>query len=277
MKQLQHRAWVVTAIVASFAAVAVQNACGQPVGGAVFLPNAPAATAVTPRLGAQLPLSRRFVNPHGGMAQLGSYFDGRRPVVVVPGYASCITLCGVVMQTILRTLSATGLPSSAYRVLSVSIDPDERADMVRARERGWQAQVAMLSPPPAMPEALIGEAASVAAVLSAMGIEVRRMPAFAHPAIAVIATPDGRVSGYVGALEHDAAALRQALVAASNGGLGSPIERFALRCAHLDGLSGRHTPVVLRGLQALGLALTAGLGCWLWRHRRALVAQRPAP
>lgn len=294
MTPLRRFAW--TVFMVSCGLVAPHDACAQAANDAVLLPNAPAATGVTPQLGAQLPRSLRFVNTQGAVVPLGSYFDGRRPVVMVPGYASCITLCGVAMQNMLRTLAATGLQASAYRLLSISIDPDERADMARARERGWRTQVTMLNPPPALPEALIGEPASVAATMSAMGIHVSRMaegssphlidgnekPAFAHPAVAVIATPDGRITGYISTLDHDAAALRQALVAASNGELGSPklsgpIERFVLRCAHLDSLSGRHTAVVLRGFQAMGLALTAWLGSWLWRHRRGLGARGAAP
>jgi protein SCO1/2 len=270
---------------------------------------APAAAAIYPGAsapqvaieqhpGARLPLDAAFNDASGRAVRLGDYFriDGGRaavPVVLVLGYFHCPNLCETEMEGVLQALAESGLPRRAYRVLAVSIDPEETAADAAERRR-IDLQVADLArprglaaaDPPLALDALVGKAASIdrlahaagfvfvasGANRSASGPPEGQARTFAHAAGFLVATPDGRISHYFLGVRHDPAALRRAIDDAAGNGIGNAVASLLLLCAHLDPTLGHLSAEVLLGLRLLGIGLAAGLGLWIWRHRRA-----PAP
>jgi protein SCO1/2 len=250
--------------------------------------------AFEPRVGAPLPLQQPFTAADGRHLPLGAYFDGVHPVVLVPGYHRCPELCGLTMQGVLEGLAASDLDADAYRVVRVSIDPDETPDDARARiaiDAGYASTLVAARGraghgwPPAI-SGLIGTPPAVAALTAALGYQARRVadpthvdaaaPAaspraratWAHAAGFVVATPDGRIAQAFDGVRFDASALRAALVQAADGRLGTLGERILLVCSRLDPLHGRHGGAVLALLRASALGGVALLGFWIWRHRR---------
>jgi protein SCO1/2 len=253
------------------AALALGWLCGA--GQAATL--APPPASFTQRLGAELPLSGTFVDADGRALTLSDAF-GSKPVVLVLGYWRCPNLCGLAMHGVLEALAGTGLPRSGYRVLGVSIDPDETPADARARQRVDADYAAQLAPGSAEPldlRLLVGSAASVEALATSVGFGHVRDDAggasrYAHPAGFVVLTPDGRVSRYFFGVRFDARALRLALVEAAAGRIGDLADRLLLLCAHFDPRTGRYSGAVLAGLRGVGLALALALAGYAWRHRR---------
>jgi len=197
----------------------------------------------------------------------------------VLGYHRCPNLCGLVMHGVLEALAAGGLQRSTYRVLAISIDPDETAADANARRTIELAYAASLAPqPPAVPlelQALVGKAADIRALTQQVGFEYRQDPTnaadgsrYAHPAGMVILTPSGQVSRYLFGVRFDAQALRRALVDAGSGQVGTLADRLLLLCAHFDPRTGRHDAAVMNLLRGVGLVLVLALGTYAWRHRR---------
>lgn len=125
---------------------------------------------------------------------------------------------------------------------------------------------------------LVGDAASIDMLASRVGFGFARhdvaegtrddVATFDHAVGFMVATPEGRVSGYLLGVRHDPAAVRAALETARENGIGRLVERLVLLCAHVDPSVGRWSVAVLVGLRLLGCALAIALLMWIWRHRR---------
>jgi protein SCO1 len=248
------------------------------------------------RLGALLPLDAPFVDASGHPIHLGDYFrrDAAHPavpVVLVLGYYRCRNLCETEMEGVVQALAATGLSRHDYRVLAVSIDPDETAQDAATRRR-IDLEVADLASSlssraatkePLLLDALVGSRASIDRLArqagfvftrddvdrSVNGNENAQPNTIAHAAGFLVATPDGHVSRYFLGVRHDPADLRRAIDAAAGNEIGSAVDSLLLLCAHVDPTLGRFTADVMLGLRLLGIVLILILGISIWRHRNS--------
>ena len=217
--------------------------------------------------GAAVPAAAAFTEADGRRIAFGDLF-GHRPIVLALGYFHCPTLCSVVRDDLLDALSHTGMrPGADYDLASVSIDPSEtRADAAAA-----EADDAARYPQAAGGEApeprgwhfLTGDAASVAAVASAVGFRSRydaHLKQFLHPAGLVVLTPEGRVSGYVLGVGYHAGDLRTAVTVASTGGIARAALPLLLLCFHFDAETGRYSLSVMKVLRAAGVLTVLAIG-----------------
>ncbi len=239
------------------------------------LPKELDGVGIEPRPGSQVPLDAVFRDEQGEVVRLGDYFDGERPVVLVLAYYRCPMLCGLVLESTVKTLKALEYsPGHEYRVLTVSIDQRETPELARQKkgnvlaefnrpgaENGWHF--------------LTGSEQHIAALAAAVGFKFRFMPErndFAHSAGIFVLTTDGRVSQTITGLEYDARTVRLALVEAGEGKVGSVLDQVLLYCFHYDATTGRYTPVIMNILRLAGgvtvLALGALVGTLLLRERR---------
>ena len=251
----------------------------------------PPRIEISQQLDVALPLELPFSDAEGRPVRLGTYFGDGRPVVLVLGYYRCPNLCGLTMHGILEALDASGLPRSNWRIVGVSIDPDETPADARARERVYLDYASFLrrGRPAVRPldlQLLVGPAPSIAALSERIGFAFQRDPGaahadagdaaaaasrYAHAAGFVVVTPGGRTSRYFLGVRFDARELRLALVDAAAGSIGSISDRLVLLCAHFAPLAGRHDGAVMDLLRAVAALLVLGVGGWAWRHRHAPV------
>ena len=68
----------------------------------------------------------------------------------------------------------------------------------------------------------------------------------------MVITPEGRLSRYLYGIAYPPATVRLALVEASQGRIGSTIDRILLFCFHYDAASGSYAPTALRIVQLGG-------------------------
>ena len=94
---------------------------------------------------------------------------------------------------------------------------------------------------------------------------------YAHPAVATFLSPRGKISRYVYGLEFDQRDLKFALMEASEGKVGSTVDKLILSCFHYDASTGRYGAWAF-GIMRLGGAVTMLLlGAFLvllWRRER---------
>jgi protein SCO1/2 len=83
-----------------------------------------------------------------------------------------------------------------------------------------------------------------------------------------VVTPDGRIARYFAGVRFDANALREAIVEANEGHVGTLRERLALLCGHYDPVTGRYSLAVMTWLRLFGIGGASLLGAWIWRRRR---------
>lgn len=231
------------------------------------------------RLGAQLPGDTRFRDESGAAAPLANYFAGK-PALLVFSYFDCPMLCPLVIDGMLRSLKPLSLQVGRdFDVVVVSIDERDTAESARQKKieavgrygrggdlSGWHF--------------LTGERAAIDALTRAAGFkfvydEASRQ--YVHAAGIFILTPNGSIARVLYGIDYSPRDLRLALVEASEGRVGSPIDQLLLYCYHYDPMTGKYGLVIMNSLRVAGsatvLALASFIGLMLRRDRRAA---RPA-
>jgi protein SCO1/2 len=220
------------------------------------------------RLDAQLPLSATFTDDNGTATRLGAFF-GKRPVVMVLGYYHCPNLCSTLMDGVLESLAGVHLPPQAYRVVGVSIDPSETAEVAARKKLTYAPLVARAG---GELHLLTAAQPQIKALAHSAGLQYSYDAAtqqYAHPAGFLVATPEGRISHYFMGVRFDPRDVRLALVDASAGRIGSPVDRLVLLCSHYDPATGRYSTAVMSLVRAVCIAVLAVLCIGIWRARRS--------
>ena len=217
------------------------------------------------RLGEQVPLDLAFRDEAGRSVTLRSLFRGRA-VVLSLAYYECPMLCTLTLNGLVSALSILTFDvGKDFDVVTVSFEPKETAALAAAKKKAYLARYRR----PGAEEGwhfLTGDAPAIAALTSAVGFryawdaETRQ---YAHPAGILVLTPDGRIARYMYGVEYAPRDLRLALVEASQGRIGNPVDTVLLYCYRYDPARGRYAASVIR-LVRLGGALTVlGLGAFV--------------
>lgn len=250
---------------------------------------------VTERLGRALPRDVTFRDQDGRRVELGSLLDGRRPVVLNFVYHTCPSTCSLALDGTARSLGRLDWSVGEDIVaIAISVDPrdtPERAAHRRRRalrqyrregaESAWHYLVATEAI--TTRELLVRYGANPPAerVARAVGFEYEwkaREEEYAHPAVTILLTPDGRVARYLYGLEHRTEDLRLGLYEASQGRSVPAIGQLELFCYRYDPTRGEYVIAaenVMKlggGLVALTIIVALGL---LWR--RELRKKEPSP
>src|SRR5207244_9475672 len=85
----------------------------------------------------------------------------------------------------------------------------------------------------------------------------------AHPTGIAVMTPDGRLARYLFGVEYGPRDLRLAIVEASAGKVGTPVDSLLLYCYHYDPMTGRYGLIVMRALRLAGAATVLALGAFI--------------
>jgi protein SCO1 len=239
--------------------------------GAKAVPAGPFVTTPGPQTvfaqqpGARLPLQTVYTDDSGKTVALADFF-GKQAVVLVLGYYRCPNLCTTLMDGVLESLGATGLPGQAFRVLGVSIDASETADIAARKKATYEPLLVRAG---ARLNLLTGRQDQITVLIRSVGFETAFDPAlkqFSHPAGFLIATPDGRISRYFSGVRFDPREVRLALVEASAGDIGSASDRLWLLCSHFDPATGRYSMAAMAVVRAVCLLVLAALAAWVWRR-----------
>ena len=229
------------------------------------------------RLDAQLPLDAVFRDESGREVRLGEYFAKGKPVVLSFVYYECPMMCNQILNSMAGTF--VGLSFTAgkeFEVVSVSFDARERPELAAAKKAAYMRRYGRAGAETGW-HFLTGDQASIDAVTEAAGFNYAwddESKQFAHSAAIMVATPDGRLSHYFYGIDYEPKDLRLALVEASSGKIGSPVDQFVLYCYHYDPVTGKYGPVVLNIVRVAGVLTVfamVALFFLLKRRRRAYV------
>jgi protein SCO1/2 len=102
---------------------------------------------------------------------------------------------------------------------------------------------------------------------------------FDHRAALIFVSPTGKITRYLSGFQHDPQTFRLAIVEASEGEVGTALDRFYLSCYGYDPRTGTYSsigPMVMSIGGALTLAALAALLFVLWRKERRQGALAPA-
>jgi protein SCO1/2 len=229
------------------------------------------AAGVDQRPGAQVPLDAVFQDETGRPVTLRALAAGK-PLVIAPVQHHCPNICGLTLEGLgAAIIGQSYRPGRDFEVVALGIDPRERpADAMTSERR--------LPRSPGV-HALVGDAASVAAVTRALGYRYAwdpRIGQYAHIAAVAVLTPKGRLSHWLYGVAPTSNDLHLALTDAGAGRLGGLVEQIRLLCYHFDPKAGRYDSTVMTAARWMGGLVTAGLlamvGVLIWRSRRRTAA-----
>ncbi len=223
-------------------------------------------------LDAQLPLDLEFTDHAGKKVRLRDYFDGQHPVVLTLNYYKCPMLCGLMLNGLLDSLRQLDWTAGEqFQVVTVSFDPLETYQLASIKRQNYLAQYERPAAAHGWPF-LVGRKASIDTLLEATGYRIRwdeKQQQWIHITALVICTPDGRISRYLYGVLFEPKTLRLSLVEASQGKIGSTLDRVLLYCYHYEG--GTYTLAALNIVRAGGVLTLVLLGTLLfvfWRRER---------
>jgi len=211
-----------------------------------------------PELNAQIPLDTPFTDENGKSVALSQYFHQQKPVLLAFVYYGCPMLCTQLEQGVVGSLRMLSFnPGRDYDVVFVSFDDRDTPEMAAAKKStamehfrrretaaGWHF--------------LTGSKASIAAVTNAANFHFNfdaKNNLFAHASGVLLLTPDGRISRYFYGVEFPGRDLRLGLVDASQGKIGTPVDKALLYCFQYDPSAARYSATIL-GIMRIGAVLT---------------------
>jgi protein SCO1 len=222
-------------------------------------------------LDARIPLQTIWKNEEGVEVQLAQALAGRPALLLFADY-NCRTLCGPILTFAVDALASSGLTGRDYRLIVLGIDPRDGPNEASTMklERIVDQTVASAA------TLLSADQATIGRVADALGYRFQydaERDQYAHPAAALVLTPDGRITRVLSGLGMTAVDVRLALVEAGEGRVGTVGDQVRLLCYGFDPSIGAYTLAIYRAL-AFAAALTAGtlaIGiAWLSiRSRRA--------
>ncbi|KIG15025.1 SCO1/SenC family protein [Enhygromyxa salina] len=228
--------------------------------------------AVDEMLGGRLDMDLAFVDHNGKSVKLGDYFDGERPVLLTLNYFRCPTLCSLQLNGLTRTLNQFDWqPGDEYRIVTVSIDPREGPELAASKRASHLEELGVQDLDWSF---LTGDAAQIRMLAAQLGIGYAydaEQDQYAHPAVLMFASPEGKVARYLYGLEYQPSDVKFALIEASEGRVGSPVDKLILSCFHYDASLGEYGPFAM-GIMRLGgafMVLIVGIPLvFVWRRER---------
>ncbi|MEY2981318.1 MAG: hypothetical protein RL562_1545 [Planctomycetota bacterium] len=225
---------------------------------------------IVENLDGSLPLDTVFTDDAGREVRLGDYFKGERPVLLQLGYNKCPMLCNLVLNGVFDGLQGVDwMPGKEFEVVAISIDPTETAMLAKAKKEAYLAEFDRPGAGLGV-HFLTGAEIMSRLVADTVGFTFRRQDDgdYAHAAAIYLITPDGRISRYMYGTRFEAADLRMGLLEASEGRIGSTLDKFILWC-HIYDPDARGYVLQARRVMSIGglatlLVLGGGLAAF-WR------------
>ncbi len=205
------------------------------------------------RLGNELPLDARVVRSDGTEVALGDVLE--RPAILALVYYECPMLCNLVLDGLLKAMRTVALdPGDDFDLIVLSIDPGETPELARANRERALARYDREGAERGF-HFLVAKEDAIASIADAVGFQFTYVPEtdeYAHAAGVTVVTEDGEVSRVFFGTEFAPRDLKFGLIDASGGGIGTPIDKFILRCFHYDPARGKYGFAIMTVIRVAG-------------------------
>jgi protein SCO1/2 len=214
-----------------------------------------------PKLGAQVPLEATFRDESGKVVTLGSLRRGK-PVILTPVYYDCPMLCNMVLDGLVSSIRDLRFDvGDQYDVITFSFNP---ADTPQEASKKKDIFVKRYGRPGAGEgwHFLSGDEANIRKLADSIGFRYAYDSStgqYAHAAMTLVLTPDGKIARYFYGIEYRPRDLRLALVEAADRKIATTVDRFLLLCYHYDPATGKYSSIAMNVVRAGGIATVFGL------------------
>lgn len=233
------------------------------------LPDVLQRATIHQHLDRQLPLNADFRDETGKTVTLGSYF-GKRPAILALVYYRCPMLCSEELNGLVGALEMLNFtPGKDFDVIVASIDPTEGPSLAASEKALYLKRYGNPSTANGW-HFLTADQPSITALTDAVGFGYVRvqgpdgkMTQFAHTSSIEIITSEGKIAQYYLGVEYPPKEMRIALIDASHGKIGSPVDLILTYCYRYDPRTGRRSFMVVRMVQLGGLITVLALGGYM--------------
>lgn len=236
-----------------------------------------------PKLGASLPLDAMLTDETGAAVALGSFFTPEKPVLLVFYYQSCPMLCSLQLESVVASLKGTKyLVNRDFTFLAVSMDPNDTVPgSAKAKRKitnaygqsGSEAGFHFLTAAPDV----------IKRITDSAGYRYywdEDSKQWAHASGVLLLAPDGRMARFLPGIEPFPRDLQFALLEASQGQIGTIVDRVVLYCYRYDESSGRYGAAIMKTIRLAAVGTMILLATFvlfsLRRERKAAHSQTPA-
>lgn len=234
-------------------------------------PKALEGVGITEKLGAKIPLNEiKFKNEKGEEVVLSQFFTKGHPVVLTMAYSKCPGLCGVVLNALLDSMKGLDwTPGEQYTVVNVSLDPEETVELSNEKKESYVKAFTRPGQEQKINEGwhfLTGSEANIKRLASEIGFGykwVEEEAQFAHGAAAFVLTPEGIISRILYGISYRSADLKLSLLEASNGKIGTIVDRIILFCYQYNPQLRKYSLGIMRIVQVGALFTTLFLMIFL--------------
>ncbi len=225
----------------------------------------------------QLPLDAQFRDESGRPVRLADYF-GKRPVVLAFVYYDCPMLCTQVLNSMASTMSILAQdPGKDFEIVTISIDPREKPPLAMMKKAAYLERYKREGAAEAW-HFLTGDEAEIKRVTGAAGFRYvwdDDLKQFAHPTGIIVVTPQGRLARYLFGVEYGPRDLRLAILEASEGRIGNPVDNLLLYCYHYDPETGKYGFAIMSAVRIAGVFTVTGIGAFIFVLARKDKRRRP--
>lgn len=194
-------------------------------------------------MGALLNLDLEFIDDQAKPVKLAKYFkNNQQPVLLSIIYYNCPNLCGLHLNGLFEALK--GLPEGFkknFQLVLLSMDHNETPKLAVEKKRNYIKKYGL---PAEKTHFLTGRKENILKLSKQVGFRFRwdeSQKIYAHHPVAYVLTPYGKISRYLYGVTFQAQTLRLSLVEASQGKVGSIVDRVLLFCFQFDPQKGRYS------------------------------------
>ncbi len=215
------------------------------------------------KIGATIPLDLTFREESGQAVTLRQLVKG--PTIIAPIYYRCPNVCTFLQSDLARVLpDIRREPGKEYNVLSVSFDETETPELA-AKNREMYYQAIKTDFPADAWRFLTGDRDAIMQLTDAAGYRFRKMHdgQFLHPVVIFVVDSQGTIVRYLHGTHFLPKDITLALVEASEGRLGTTIQKVVRFCFSYDAENKTYVFNLLRVSGTVVLLTAAGFLAFL--------------
>ncbi|MBD3257738.1 SCO family protein [candidate division GN15 bacterium] len=192
---------------------------------------------VIEHLGDTIPMDLTFTADNGARVRLVEFFRDDKPVLLTLGYYECPMLCNLVFNGLSDAVKKLDWePGEDFRMLTVGIDPEEGYELAHSKKMNYLKSLEKDLPESAW-MFMAGSDQEARQLADAVGFQYfydEERDEYAHPAVVVLLSPEGKITRYLYGVDFERQDLRLGLLEASEGKIGNTFDRIILYCFHYD-------------------------------------------
>jgi protein SCO1/2 len=247
------------------------------------IPAAYRNVGVDEHLNLELPLDSRLYDENGQYTSLRSVLHPNRPILLQLGYLGCPMLCDTLSHSLVDSAKRLDLTiGKDFDFVFVSIDPTDTPALATLKRNSYAQEYGRPGSETGF-HFLVAKPKEIDEITTAAGYRYQAAPngQFAHPAVVLVVTPEGKISRYLYGLSFPEQTLHLSLVEASQEKIGTTMDQILLICLHWDPSTGKYSLAAMNLMRLGGIVTMAVLGgaiFWMVKrgpHPQAIENEQP--